>query len=935
MNILNKVTWKAMWKNKTRTIVTIIGIILSASMFMAVTTAAFSALDFVIRGYADSYGDYFIGFDRVTDEQYSDLEANKSVSQIADYKVLGLVGLVENSHSDTGFSEEMYVAAVNKTFLEAMPVHLVEGRMPENSSEILVPERYMELYRLKNIPVSIGDTVTHLIQTRLSDTPDPLLYNDYPYAQWEASFTVVGVYENYRFSVTNQNLPSMLTLDDGRQHDHLYHRVFLRTAPAGAVYDLEEAGYGEEASINNVYLRLFGASRYENINAMLCGIVAVLLAIIMIASVSLIGNAFAISVSERTKQFGLLSSVGATRKQIRRSVLLEAGAVCLFGVPLGLAAGYLGMSAVLVSMRPVFQSFFAFDSSIAMEAVLSLPAVLIAGAVCVLTVYISAWIPSRRAAGVSAIEAIRQSPDYQVGSKPIKTGKLTGSLFGLPGLLSRKYYKTSQRKYRATTVSLAFSLVLFVAASFFCTNLTASAERSIATHNFDFLLEAEGAEGAAILEQIRNMPEVSRSVYRDGSAYDAVVATGDYTEGYLHVVQTIADEYEGGFVAGKYDAASVSVHYIEDDSFFQYLKDNGLDVQKYQDPEHPTALVLVKDYHAAPVRNDKGELVRYTYYGSPVKDSLMSVELTQIHVSNAPYFTDAAGVDYRVLVSDEGIVYLQLQGMYANSEGMVGPSGEVKYVAVLSEENENGVRVNNYYDYDPVSKEIGKTVLDTDAQTVNLSVRLGDRVEVLPFGVEAFGSNIYLVLPLSAQPEIERKDVPMMAIQVEDYLLVLDALQPYDGNGLFVYDYMADEVNTRGILLLVKLLSYGFTLLIAMISIANVFNTVTTNIALRRRDFGMLRSIGMQTGELYRMMVYECLLYGGKAVLWGLPISFLLSYGIFRVFASTFETDFVPPWGAALIAGACIFLTVFLSMFYAVTKLRRDNPIEAIRTELT
>ena len=89
MNVLNKVTWAAMWKNKTRTIVTIIGIILSAAMFTAVTTLGVSLVGYLIECVVYNDGDYFVRYDYSTDEQLAELRQEESVFQLGDLKALG------------------------------------------------------------------------------------------------------------------------------------------------------------------------------------------------------------------------------------------------------------------------------------------------------------------------------------------------------------------------------------------------------------------------------------------------------------------------------------------------------------------------------------------------------------------------------------------------------------------------------------------------------------------------------------------------------------------------------------------------------------------------------------------------------------------------------------------------------------------------------
>ena len=214
-------------------------------------------------------------------------------------------------------------------------------------------------------------------------------------------------------------------------------------------------------------------------------------------------------------------------------------------------------------------------------------------------------------------------------------------------------------------------------------------------------------------------------------------------------------------------------------------------------------------------------------------------------------------------------------------------------------------------------------------------VRIGATIRDLPFGVsyaeiDAYYFN-YLVLPLSAAPSDTSVD---LCITVSNYT----AAKTYLDSALGEYDYRdykENEENNRTLILLINVFSYGFIILISLISVANVFNTISTNVGLRRRDFGMLRSAGFREKDLLRMMNYECLTYGCMALVWGVPISLVLSYLIQAIDRGITNTEFVPPWNSLLIAALCVFIVVFTTMFYAVSRLRKDNPIDAIRMENT
>ena len=138
---------------------------------------------------------------------------------------------------------------------------------------------------------------------------------------------------------------------------------------------------------------------------------------------------------------------------------------------------------------------------------------------------------------------------------------------------------------------------------------------------------------------------------------------------------------------------------------------------------------------------------------------------------------------------------------------------------------------------------------------------------------------------------------------------------------------------TNNILTIIKVFSYGFIILISLIVAANVFNTISTNINLRRREFAMLKSVGMSQKDFDKMMNYECILYGSKALIFGLPVSALVTYLIYKAVRSSYETTYHLPLTAIGIATLSIFAVVFSTMLYSMNKIKKDNPIDALKNE--
>jgi putative ABC transport system permease protein len=146
---------------------------------------------------------------------------------------------------------------------------------------------------------------------------------------------------------------------------------------------------------------------------------------------------------------------------------------------------------------------------------------------------------------------------------------------------------------------------------------------------------------------------------------------------------------------------------------------------------------------------------------------------------------------------------------------------------------------------------------------------------------------------------------------------------------------MLDE--NRNIIFIVNVFAYTFIVMISLIAVANVFNTISTNIKLRRRELAMLRSVGMSDRDFNKMMNFECAFYGMRALLFGLPIAVVASWLIYveMVNGGADNIDFVFPWGSMAISVFSVLFVVFITMLYAVNELKRENIIDALRDDLT
>ena len=931
MNILSKVTWKGMWKNKTRTIVTIIGIILSAAMFMAVTTLGYSLWDYLLRIEIHERGDYFLNFDYTSSDHLASFAADDRVSDIGSLGILGYTTLEIQVNENYVSDETCAVAAGDQAFFDMVTIHMEEGRLPQNSSEIVITQNIYHYLKEAGLPCEIGDSV------EINVVPE---YEEYQGeiplpAEGDAftkTYTIVGISETFvRLNDYDLDLSHLFTFAD-TDDSPIWYRIYLKTHnPRNAYPVLYDMPDGIAGMTNDSLLEFYGVTKYENFNAFITLICGILAAIIMAGSVSLIYNAFSISVSERTKQFGLLSSIGATRKQIREAVFTEAVLLSAIGIPLGLLSGYVGIAITLNILSDRIHTILATDGgTIFLEPKLSWFALAIAAVIALTTVLISAAIPAGRATKISPIDAIRQKNDYNVPKKTIRVSKAAYKFFGLPGVLSRKYYKVSKKKYRTTVISLVISIILFISAASISMTISDTVDRTIDTENFDMLCMGD----KETLEVIRSQDFVAESAYYGDDYYLTYVSTDMLSDSYLDCWTAIRDQYD---MLDK-NMHNIRLVYLEDSAFKQYLADHHIPEAPYFNQSVPTALVIAKEVTVYNFNGDAGQTDRFTYSYTPYDAEGQMLQMLRDGIPSVlnPFVSNDPGrTSYKYFTTEAGEPILAIIPIVDFGEGRMGEDWDnrVEYLIRWNTDAE-GIVTTGYYRRDIVTGSVSETAEATE-QVSEPSIRIGATITDLPFGLsfaamDAYYYN-YLVLPMSAAPtEIE----PSLCIAVSDYT----AAKLYLESNLGTYgfrDFKESEENNRTLILLINVFSYGFITLISLISVANVFNTISTNVALRRRDFGMLRSVGFREKDLLRMMNFECLTYGVKALIWGVPISLVLSFWIQSFDSGIANTEFIPPWNALLIAALCVFFVVFTTMFYAVSQLRKDNPIDAIRMENT
>lgn len=533
MNIMNKVTLQSMKKNKTRTIVTIVGIILSVSMVTAVTTIVTSLQNYLYETAVYENGSWHGMFQNISYEKGEEIAQDDDV---ADTVYTQYIGYAKMEASKNDFKPYLYVIGGNDETFDTLPIHLTEGRLPKNDAEIILPNHLENnggvSYKLNDVLLlPLGDRMSDgykLFQnnpiTGEYDDKGNIIVSDDETLETNTlkQYTIVGFYERPSFENFTAPGYTAITFSDLSDKSALYDVYYTMKNPQDVMGFSDNYYFkdGLGGSTNNEVLMYQGVSQYDTYSSSLYGMIAILIVIIMMGSIALIYNAFSISASERTVQFGLLSSIGATKKQIRKSVRFEALVLGLIGIPIGILAGIGGIGVTFFLLGDNLKTFttsVAGGNSVQFHMSVSWVGIAAAVVIACITLAASVIKPAFRASRITAIEAIRSSKDIsdrKADRKNHKTSKITYKIFGLPGVLAKKYYTRSAKKYRATIISLFMSIVLFVSASSFILYLTSSVNNVYYRADYDITatISSDYADSKAeVLQEVRNLGSVDKA----------------------------------------------------------------------------------------------------------------------------------------------------------------------------------------------------------------------------------------------------------------------------------------------------------------------------------------------------------------------------------------------------------------------------------------
>lgn len=947
MNLMKTLTLKNLKLNRKRTIVTIVGIILATALLSALVTLVSSFQYSMIEYQKQKGGDFHVKFSNVKMSELSEFKNNRNIESTFETMGMGFAKLDGCKNEDKPYA---YVMATDEAGFEKGCFNLIEGRMAKNEDEIVIPRHLKTNGR---IDIKVGDEITLDIGKRYDSNTESVIWENIAYEHEAETLTdtvtkrykVVGIMERPGYGMEDYSAAGytfvtysdeLAAIDNGTKSEvneadttltvySRYTQKALRNKDAvtADIIGVDEKLF-EKSNNSSVEMSAEESDRFlkemENakydiyINRFLISyecvfpidgtfkalftVAAVVALIIILTSVYCIKNSFNISITEKIRQYGMLASVGATRRQIKSSVKTEAAMLGVVGIPVGTMSGILA-SFILVK---VVNALSAGWLNFALSFHTSLPALILAVILSIATIYFSATGSARRAAKVTPLEAIRNTKEIKIKSAKLKTPAIIGRIWGIGGVISYKNIKRNKKKYRTTVTSIVICSVTFIVISYFMSMAFSVVGMSYASADYNIGINMSCKKDLDIekLSELLSGIEGAKD-YLVGAGYYFDVDKPEYTKEY--------GEYCGQLYDDREDVSQeFFITVLNDKSYDKYASDAGV---KNAD----TGAILVNKctfdvYNEKSSKYVKEEMELYKYKAGDTIRCGYNV------------YDDAS--------SDDNAAEGDTESSTDDNNAVEG-------------DTESGTEDNSgYVDEETINNGVRKTV----------DVTIAGVTDKVPTGYKGYGNTTLLFMNQKGfeslwadgksgnelKPGHASYSAYVVAENADEYQDTFE--KETEGNteysqiSFYVSNLDKEMRDEKSLFTLLGVFAYGLIVVIALIGITNIINTLSTGMELRSREFATLRSIGMTDKQFAGMVRLESVFISVKALVIGVPLGILISY-LLCVMMNRMDDAIIyePPYKAIILCIVVVIMLIYAIMKLSMTKLRHNNIIETIKNE--
>lgn len=848
MSVLNRLTIKNLRLNKKRTIVTIIGIILSTALMVGIGLLFSSFQDLMIRDTIGYNGKYEANYSDVDLDKLNNIK-NKNFTYFYE-KPIGF-SKIESSNE---YKPYMYITSVNKEYFNELK--LVDGSFPKNENEVVISNHVITNGGLN---YKVGDIVTFTYGSRNIDGDITLANSELVDGEDltnEGTYTykIVGIVDRSNFESYSASGYTAFTVDvnSDKRNVNLYvmfnkNKKIIKQSEELA----KELNYNGDINYNSTLLALYGESTYGNVMSSMGGMMIIMLSLVSIGCIIVIYNSFAISVMERKKEFGLLSSIGATKRQLSHTVFFEAVVVGVIGIILGILGAYIGIGCVILIINNLISDMLEYKLHLVTNPLFIIIPVIF----MIIVIGVSAFIPSRRASRVSPIEAIRQNDDIKINKKKIRTSKLVLKLFGIEGEIALKNIKRNKKKYRVTIVSLFISIVLFISFSSYMNYTLNTASSVMGEVPYDYQISYFGDDPNNNKEALDKINEiVKNSDVKEYVSYSvsnlSIIGNYTYSDEYLDFYKSAYGD-DGIKALNDLKYQYISIYILDDNSYNKYKKLIGLDKD---------SVILLNKFKGVSYGNNKR-------------------------------------VNYNIPVINNGNINIKICNFDDNDEDVDTTKYCNKNIDNIFVTNKSFDLIEEFSYMDDFKLIVNKKLYDSISDS---------STHYTQFNIISDNTN-----------NIDKLTKNLDKYSNVNYTNIKEAMK-----------------QANNLILVVKILMYGFISLVTLIGVTSVFNTISTSMALRKREFAVLRSIGLTNRGFNKILFFESLFFGMKSLIFAIPVSIGITVLIHYTLADMVSiSTIIIPWKYIIISIVSVFVIVLLTMMYSTSKIKKHNIIEQIREE--
>lgn len=951
MKDIIKLSWKNLMLNKNRTITTLVMIIITVATFAGISIMYESAIKGLEQTFKETKGDYHIAVKNVDKDYDKDLLKADNVKEVNEYytiskgvsrkgiekditkekgkeyleklsdeereaeiqKVMSKLkkskwyiqkyelnkneGDYTKQQEETKKNEQIIlnpylgldILGVNKEDLKGYNFRLIDGRFPENENEIMLQKSSKTSKYIFNL----GTTLT---MNGKEYKVVGYVNNVFDSNESKLDIGILKIASTEEKKEALNKIQSIYIKDIGKR---------VKATAEGISQTLKEDPKNKDISmaVNKNLLRLQNAnlqgyeSSTDNVLSTLEMMRNVLIGIVAISGIIIMYNSFNLSLVERRKQYGILKSLGIKNSSLYIIILFEALVLSVVGIVIGYLCGMLGDYLVIgyindtlvnviksMGVEKELQIFLIYTTNIHAFYIVAISTTI--------TVLLAAMIPAIKSTRISPIENIRGKDDYVVNTKKVKTSNISKKILGVEFDLARKNMKRAKKRFRVATLSLSIAFILL------------------------FVI---GTLGTQINNQIGLLEVQTNAMFKNGNIVemDHINITDrkdpkdkKYTEqNFQDMVKFATEEYKKELE--KKDSLKVNRVILADTMRTLKQIDTKNDLIKTLSDSYLNNTFKRTDDKARQEAKEKIaiQVVNNKNYNKQDKYNLNNIKDNEMYLSNVS------------IVEENGTL---VEKPIFDESKIIGKEIEI-----------NGKKIKIVKA--PVNSEL---LLTASSGTTFLTGYVNEKTlsEVMRNDKDLFGFRIFYQSDLKGDKKIED-------ITKKQYQLNFEKKYDFAKLQMFTEGVLtpAGVIGMiKGMITIFQLLLYGFLILVILMSVVNIFTTITINILLRSRELAILKSVGMSDKQFDKMLRGENYIACLRSIIFGIVVSLILLFLTkFVIDKGKVNIDFKfimdmlgsINYVALIISIIIVYVITFISTLFAKKSIRSQDIVEVIRRD--